>query len=172
MPQSTSLTIQAKARLPSRSGDPRTTIEIALSIIVVVFLMVGHITGTVLADRDFDSLLSKALAEGSALNDTGELLGRVDGEGVGETTRQHGCLFVVADDAVIVDSATDVEDHELESVVVSVDQELTEPTCLPESSLSAYGEILKDEPEAGLAFRIVQLEGIDGRLAYKIPRVV
>lgn len=66
--------------------------------------------------------MREALAECGALYNTRELLRRVDGKGVREAARKHRCLLAVAYYAVGVLSTADVEDHELESTVVSESQ--------------------------------------------------
>ncbi len=92
------------------------------SIIGIVLRLVGQVAGPVLADRDLDALLRKAFTKSCAFNDTGKLLCRVDGERIREARREHGRLLAVRQDAAGIVAAANIEDHELQSVIISTGQ--------------------------------------------------
>lgn len=72
------------------------------SSIIVIVIAISALEIGVFADRDLDALRGKDLAQGRALADAGELLGRVDIEDIAEARGQDGRSPVVhLDDAAI-----------------------------------------------------------------------
>jgi hypothetical protein len=66
-------------------------------LIVVVFIVFSALffIGAVFANGDLDTLARKTLAEGRAVADAGEFLGRVDREYLAEAGREHWCFPLV-----------------------------------------------------------------------------
>ena len=117
--------------------------------IIVKLGLIGHL-GPIFADRNLDSLLRKAFAEFGAFNDTRKLFRGVDGKRFGEVDGEAGAFAfagaVHVDGAVCAVAGANVEEAELQG----------------KGAFGAHAEVLEYEPEAGLAFEVVEAAGIDG----------
>jgi hypothetical protein len=70
-----------------------------------------------LADGDFDALRRESFAERRALDDTGELFGGEDLEGVGVGPGEHGAFLAV--EACVGGGVAEVDEVHFESVIES-----------------------------------------------------
>ena len=146
--------------------------RLELKIVGVVFSLIAQVLGSIFADRYLDALLCETFAQWRALYNTGEFFGRVDGE----RRRKAGSknwTFAIRNNRVCTLSSANVAHADFEPSEFSIMYLRSGSNAdIPESSLGPHAEILKHEPKACLAIRVVEPACVHGVHADEVAGVV
>ena len=142
-------------KMASDERDPNVFAFATLLFIPRILLSIGQILGAVFSNGDLDPLSRKRLAQWCALDHSWELLGTIHLKRVAVCCCQHRC-FAGVELAGALRRIVRADIHEI--------------AFQTEVALRPHTEVLQYEPEAQLAFVVVQLEGVDCQTADQVSR--